>query len=212
MSGRDLHLNILTDIQKEVLDCLMSALENTDFYMAGGTSLALQIGHRLSIDFDWFTQRINDPERVFSIIKSHGVHFQIIDISFETIYIDIKGVQVSFIGYDYPSLIPHSIFTYEGKKLKLASIDDIACMKLSAIASRGSRKDFIDLWFIIQQYRSLNEYIQLYTKKFQNRDISHIIRSLVYFEDAESEPEILCKKPFQWEVLKETFENLVKKL
>ncbi|KPA12795.1 protein containing DUF1814 [Candidatus Magnetomorum sp. HK-1] len=213
MSGKkEIHINILTEIQKEVLDSLTVALQNTDFYMAGGTALALQIGHRLSIDFDWFTTRIDDPEIVFSILKSHGINFKIVNVSYETIYIEINGVQVSFIGYDYYMLCPCKSYIYNTNTLKLASIDDIACMKLSAIASRGSRKDFVDLYFIINKYRSLNEYLQLYMKKFQNRDIGHVIRSLVYFEDAETEIEIVCMSSFQWKELKKKFETWVKEL
>ena len=213
MSGKnDIHINILTESQKTVLDSLTSALKKTDFYMAGGTALALQIGHRLSIDFDWFTSRIDDPETIFSIMKSHGINFRIVNVSYETIYIEIEGVQVSFIGYDYHMLCPYNNFTYNEKTLKLASIDDIACMKLSAIASRGSRKDFVDLYFIINKFRSLNEYLQLYIKKFQNRDIGHVIRSLVYFEDAESEFEIVCRSSYQWKELKKKFETWVKNI
>jgi hypothetical protein len=85
-------------------------------------------------------------------------------------------------------------------------------MKLSAIASRGSRKDFIDLYFLIKQYHPIEFYLQSYMEKYQNRDIGHVVRSLVYFDDAETEPDMKMVKPFVWADLKSDFEKWVKEL
>ena len=84
----------------------------------------------------------------------------------------------------------------------MANLDDIACMRLSAIASRGSRKDFVDIYYLIKNFRSLEEYLKLYMDKFKNRDIGHVVRSLVYFDDAEIEPDIRMIKPLSWKKLK----------
>ena len=84
----------------------------------------------------------------------------------------------------------------------MANLDDIACMRLSAIASRGSRKDFVDIYYLIKNLRSLEEYLKLYMDKFKNRDIGHVVRSLVYFDDAEIEPDIRMIKPLSWKKLK----------
>ncbi|MBI5183199.1 MAG: nucleotidyl transferase AbiEii/AbiGii toxin family protein [Nitrospinae bacterium] len=94
----------------------------------------------------------------------------------------------------------------------LASPDDIACMKLSAIGSRGTKKDFIDLYFLIKNFKSLEEYLKLYARKFSTRDIGHILRSLVYFEDAESEPDIWMIRPLIWEELKADMERFVREI
>ena len=211
MSGETgIHTEVLSKAQKKVLPSLAKALANTDFYLAGGTALALQVGHRQSIDFDWFTPQLGDPEALFHRLKSFNMAFEIQSISPETVYVVIDTVQMSFIGYDYPMLQPkvpwHELGIY------LAGINDIACMKLSAIASRGSRKDFFDLYYLIKHFHPLEDYLQLYIKKYQNRDIGHVIRSLVYFADAETEPDIMMIKPLAWEDLKSDFEKWVKDL
>ena len=212
MSGKiEIHTEILSDSQINLLSQLSKVLLDTDYYLAGGTALTLRIGHRLSKDFDWFAARIGDPEELFKRLKASDISFSIVSTAFETIYLNINSTQVSFIGYDYPLLestgIASSKFPF-----RIAGLDDIACMKLSAIASRGARKDFVDLHFLITEFRSLEEYLMLYKKKFENRDIGHVIRSLVYFADAESEPELRIIKPFDWNKMKADFEDWIKKI
>lgn len=211
MNGEtELHIDILTEIQKSVLERLARALSGTDFYLAGGTALALQIGHRMSADFDWFIPRLGDPEILFQKIKKPGIDYTVVSIDIETVYLNMNNIQISFIGYDYPLLAPKILFPeYD---IYLASPDDIACMKLSAIGRRGSRKDFIDMYFLIKRFRPLDDYLRLYMQKFSTRDIGHIVRSLVYFDDAEAEPEIKMVKPVSWENLKADMEKSVKKL
>ncbi|HLC17349.1 MAG TPA: nucleotidyl transferase AbiEii/AbiGii toxin family protein [Thermodesulfovibrionia bacterium] len=207
---KELHFNILTDRQKKVFDKLAEALSDTDFYLAGGTAIALLTGHRQSVDFDWFCQKLGEPEKLFHRLKRFDIDFTVQSVDLETVYLIIDMVQVSFIGYNYDMLQPY-VFLQENR-IKLAGTDDIACMKLSAIASRGARKDFIDLYFLINIFRSLEDYLQLYMKKYRNRDIGHVIRSLVYFDDAEAEPEVKVIKPFNWEKMKKDFEKRVEGL
>ena len=209
MSGtRVFHTEILNEKQQQVLPQLATALAETEYYLAGGTGLALQIGHRSSVDFDWFINKLGEPEHLFRRLKSFNIHFQVLSVSVETVYLTIDTVQVSFIGYDYPLL--QSILYVPEHHVKLAAIDDIACMKLSAIASRGSRKDFIDLHYLFIHFHSLEDYLTLYQQKYQQRDIAHIIRSLVYFADAEAEPEINVFHPVDWPQLKADFEMWVR--
>lgn len=205
-----LHTDILTETQKSVLERLANALSGTDFYLAGGTALALQIGHRMSADFDWFIPRLGNPEILFRKIKKPGIDYTVVSIDTETVYLNMNNIQISFIGYDYPLLAPKILLSeYE---IYLASPDDIACMKLSAIGSRGAKKDFVDMYFLIKQFRPLDDYLRLYMQKFSTRDIGHIVRSLVYFDDAEAEPEIKMVKPVSWENLKADMEKSVKRL
>ena len=202
------HIDILNEAQKKILPVISKALSNTEFYMAGGTALALQVGHRQSLDFDWFIPKLGDPEALFRRLKSLDIDFEILSVSPETVYLILETVQMSFIGYDYPELQPKILWPEFG--LHLAGLNDIACMKISAIASRGSRKDFVDLFYLVKHFLPLKDYLQLYMKKFANRDIGHVVRSLVYFADADIEPEIKMIKPFVWQELKSNFENWVK--
>jgi len=211
MSGEAvIHIGILSDAQKKVLPDLAKALANTDFYLAGGTALALQAGHRQSMDFDWFIPKLGDPEILFNRLKSLDIAFEIQSISFETVYLNIDTIQMRFIGYEYPMLQPKVLWTEFG--VHLAGMNDIVCMKLSAIASRGSRKDFFDLHYLIKHFLSLEDYLRLYMKKYKNRDIGHVVRSLVYFADAETEPDIKMIKLLVWQDIKSDFEKWVKDL
>ena len=206
---KDLYLDILDDNQQQVFFRLATALKETDFYLAGGTALALQIGHRPSIDFDWFITALGEPEMLLRRLNVCEISFTVQSLATETVYLDIDTVQVSFMGYDYPLLQSPSVCRYGAK---LAHIDDIACMKLSALGSRGSRKDFVDLHYMINRFRSLKEYLNLYQRKYENRDMGHILRSLIYFEDAEAEPDILTVQPFDWQGMKHDFEKWVRLL
>jgi hypothetical protein len=211
MSGEIvIHDDILSDVQKKVLFHLAKALVDTDFYMAGGTALALQVGHRQSMDFDWFIPQLGDPEILFNRLQSLDIAFEIQSISFETVYLSIETMQMSFIGYGYPMLQPKVLWPEFA--VHLAGMNDIACMKLSAIASRGSRKDFFDLHYLVTHFLRLEEYLRLYMKKYKNRDIGHVVRSLVYFADAEAEPDIKMIKPLAWQDVKSDFEKWVQSL
>ena len=211
MSGKTvIHTDVLSEGQKRVLPELARALVNSDFYLAGGTGLALQVGHRSSFDFDWFIPKLGDPETLFHLLKSCNIVFDIQSIGFETVYLTVENIQMSFIGYEYPLL--QEKIRWPERDIYIAGINDIACMKLSAIASRGSRKDFIDLHYMIKHFLRLDDYLQLYMKKYENRDIGHVVRSLVYFADAEAEPNIITNYPLLWEDLRRDFEKWVTNL
>lgn len=205
-----MHMDLLNKSQRNVLSLLRKVLRGSEFYLAGGTALALHMGHRRSIDFDWFVRELGDPETLFRLLKTSGVDYVVQSISLETVYLTIQGVQNSFIGYDYPLLRDPVCLPEVG--LRIASIEDIVCMKLSAVASRGSRKDFLDLHHLMSHGYPLDKCLRLYVEKYRNRDIAHVIRSLVYFADAEAEPEVEMISPVNWEELKGDFEKWVKAL
>lgn len=205
-----MHIEILNNSQKGVLASLGKVLEGTDYYLAGGTALALQLGHRRSVDFDWFIRKLGEPEALFGLLKRLKIDYVVQSVSFETVYLTVEGVHNSFIGYDYPMLRNRVRLTDVG--VQMASIEDIACMKLSAVASRGSRKDFFDLHHLMFHVYPLEDCLRLYREKYQNRDVGHVIRSLVYFADADAEPEVKMIKPVDWEELKNDFERWVKDL
>ena len=205
-----MHFEVLTDAQKKALSRFSSVLGKTDFYLAGGTALALQIGHRMSKDFDWFIPRLGEIETLLTMLQTAEIEFVVTSTNLETCYLLIDTVQVSFFGYDYPLLQPNVLCPEYN--VYLASLDDIASMKLSAVAARGLRKDFIDLYFLFKNHRPLEEYLKRYQNKFKTRDIGYIIRSLVYFENAELEPEVQMIKSVSWSDLKTDMERWVKEL
>lgn len=176
--------NILSRQRKNILPYLETF--KNDFYLAGGTALALQIGHRESIDFDFFSEKKFNNNKLFEQIKNNLSAYQVKKVQDEkdtlTVILDNQS-KISFFFYPYPLLEP----LITEKYLNLASIRDIACMKLSAIVNRSVQKDYVDLYFILQQY-PLSELLQSARKKFPEIETNLIIKSLVYFDDLNEEP------------------------
>ncbi len=192
---------------------ILALLEKSEImqkaYLAGGTALALQLGHRISYDLDFFTQEEFDEQMLLPEIEKIW-DFQLEQIAWRTILGKFKDVKFSIFYYQYP-------FLYTAKRfgmVNITDIRDIAAMKIAAIASRGTKRDFVDLYFICKEVVSLPEAIQLYDKKYKNLATTemHIMKSLIFFEDAESEnmPEML--KKVAWKDIKKFFESEVKKL
>ena len=169
-----MYYDILDKHRKKILPLLKHFKD--DFYLAGGTALALQIGHRDSIDFDFFSNNGFDTTQLFSKLKTIFIEFQVLKIQEEkntlTILIDNK-IKISFFSYAY--------------KLLKNTIEDIACMKLSAIISRATNKDYFDLYFILQKIL-LKTLLHMCKKKFIDIDTNLILKSLVYFDDINTEP------------------------
>lgn len=168
------------------------------FYLAGGTALAIQLGHRLSQDLDWFSAedfaRLALRERLSRLGR-----FELTEEEEGTLHGVLDDVKVSFLRYAYPLLFP--LVEFEGTKL--ADERDIAAMKLDAVSSRGSKKDFVDIYFLLQKY-SLSELIEIFEKKYAAIKFNklHILKSLSYFENADDEPTPIMLQPVSWEEVK----------
>ena len=181
---KDLFYNILDSKRKAILPFLKNFKD--EFYLAGGTGLALQIGHRDSIDFDFFSQKTFDTKKLFEKIQKIFKNQKLKKIQEEkntlTVTID-KEIKLSFFYYPY-KLVKEKI---DAEYFFLASKEDIGCMKLSSIISRAVMRDFVDLYFLLQEKRLL-ELLLLSEKKFPELDRNLILKSLVYFEDISPEP------------------------
>ena len=127
-----------------------------------------------------------------------------------TLYLQVQGTTVSLFGYSYPLVAP--LLRPDTSLLPLASREDIVAMKLAAIASRGSRKDFIDLWLLATRYWPLPDCLELYRRKFAARDIGHVVRSLTYFDDADEEPPLRLLIDVDWEEIKRDLVSGVREL
>lgn len=199
---------------KKTFDLLIGSGKIYDFYLAGGTGLALQIGHRLSVDLDFFSIKDFDVEAMiqrFSLFNAHRVaEFHLESKSEQTINAIIDGVKTSFLGYHYPLL--KSCQQLLG--VLVADVIDIACMKIDTIAKRGARRDFIDLFFILQEVISLPDLMRQFSEKYAtvNYNMVHIKKSLVYFKDAERDPMPNMLKQVNWSELKKFLQAKVSKL
>ncbi len=174
-----MHLEALSDKGKGIL----SALKNlNDFYLAGGTALALQIGHRKSVDFDFFSEKeIKEDlfDKVRSMFSQHSVSLSVNNPDELTIFID--GIKTTFLKYPFPLLL--KLVDYEG--IKLLGIKEIAATKAYTIGRRGSYKDYVDLYFVmLEKYSDLNEIIELAEAKYGDIFNARLfLEQLVYLED-----------------------------
>jgi len=176
------------------------------FYLAGGTALAIQLGHRESIDLDWFCQTDFSNQEIKAVLSALG-NFQVTSESAGTINGILDQVRVSFLRYPYKLIFPLLDF----EKIKMADERDIAAMKVDATSSRGSKKDFIDIFFLLKRY-SLEEIIGFFEKKYAeiNYNKLHILKSLVYFNDADDEPAPIMLQEVDWEEVKKNIKEKVK--
>ena len=150
--------------------------------LVGGTALALQLGHRKSIDLDFFGTVDCEAEYLresiagiasLTILKeSPHIHIYIVD-----------GIKVNIVNYKYPWL--DDVVLEQG--LRLASVSDIAAMKITAIIGRGTKKDFIDIAFLLHHF-SLEEILHFYAAKYNDSSVFMAMKSLAYFDDAEADP------------------------
>jgi len=182
-----------------------------DFYLAGGTGLALQLGHRDSIDFDFFSLKDFDTSQIYlklkSIFENHSIQKIQDDKNTLTILLD-KNIKLSFFTYRYKligKLLDESYF-------KIASIEDIACMKFAAITSRATNKDYIDLYFILQS-NSLKDLLVSLKKKMPELDTNLVLKSLIYFKDIVKERiKFKNNKNIDFKYVQEFFKKEVSKL
>lgn len=178
------HRHVLPDRWTRAAGDLASTSVFEGFYLAGGTGLALQIGHRRSVDLDLFRHsefsstvlrdRVQDLAGLEKLETAPG-----------TLHLQLHSVKVSFLHYPYPLLFP----LRQLEALAVADARDIACMKVDAIANRGSRRDFVDLYVIAKTY-SLRQVVEWFRSKYASVSYSrtHVFKSLTYFGDAEDEP------------------------
>ena len=194
-------------IQPQTLQ-LLKDLQNLeslqDFILVGGTSLALQIGHRISIDLDLFAYSDKDVAPILDDINQFG-RIRVVNQTRRILNLFIEDIKVDFVSYRYDFLNPPLL--EDG--LRLASIQDIAAMKLSAITGRGSRKDFIDLYFILNQF-SLSKIFEFYNSKYPDGVDFLVFKSLTYFEDAELEPMPKMLESINWDDVKKKIIQEVK--
>ena len=166
----------------ELLRRLMAMPLLSGTRLVGGTSLALQYGHRNSVDLDFFGSLDDDLLAFRDSLESIG-HVNVIKESKSIRIYDIDGVKIDFVDYSRYSWITDAV---EEDGLRLASPKDIAAMKVNAIEGRGTRKDFIDIYFLLQHY-SLNEILGFYREKYPEHSSFRALMSLSYFEDAEKQ-------------------------
>jgi hypothetical protein len=207
----NLHPEVLSTVQKRVLGQLGPILKRWQFYLAGGTALAIHCGHRRSLDLDWFTAaRLLDPLRLAQDLRDENVPFITGRTERGTLHGTVSGVRVSLLEYRYPLLQPLIFWPQFGACI--ASLEDLACMKLAALAQRGSKKDFVDIYALSLQHQPLQKLLRLYRRKYAIADVAHVLYGLAYFHDADKErmPKMLWNT--DWRTIKQAIQGWVREM
>ena len=202
-----LHYSSIYPPTLELLKSISSLEEFNNFALAGGTSLALQIGHRISVDLDFFSASDFDEEMLLQKLREKFYTIHILHQKKNSLNIVVNDVRTDFITHQYSLCKPVQLI--DG--IKLYSMQDIAAMKLSAVASRGSKKDFVDIYFLLQHF-SLSEMLGFMHAKYPELNKMQVLMSLIYFEDAEIDIEPNMLIPVDWNSIKELLKNEVRKL
>ncbi len=190
---------VLSKEALEVLDQISSQLKG--FYLAGGTGLALQIGHRRSYDLDFFSVQMFEVEPFIRALSPNKIFLA----ESGTLHFELKGITISLLFYESPLIFQ----PIEWKGIQLADERDIAAEKIKTISQRGAKKDFIDLYALLTKY-SVTQVCQFFKKRFSrtNINIYHVVKSLIFFEDAEGDPlppMLVSGKQWQWPEIKKYF-------
>ncbi len=204
---------VLPAKQQHFLELLKEEDIINDYYLAGGTAAALYLKHRQSEDFDFFTNKQILSDEILQTLRTL-IPFNNIVISSQSkgsLHIFADDLKVSFLHYNYPLIKPLRKF----KGIQLASLTDIALMKITAISGRGSKKDFIDLYYTCElKGKNLSKLFNLFHKKYKGSGYQTypIIKSLTYFANAENEPDPIMLVPYNWDEIKKFFIKESKKL
>jgi hypothetical protein len=182
-----------------------------EFVLVGGTSLALQMGHRMSEDIDLFTQNdINQEFIIETLKKEFGKSLSVSALSHNTINCVISDIKIDFLRHGYPYI--NKVITENN--LRLLGLPDIAAMKLNAIAGNGTRvKDFVDVYFLLDRF-SIKQMFSFYKKKYADQDIFHVKKSLTYFDDVPPDSwktlRLIQEKELDFETMKKKLLKSVK--
>lgn len=176
--------------------------------LVGGTALALQIGHRKSIDLDFFGLINLSGQEIVDVLNNYEIKDVMLNNESKNFHVfNIENVKVDIVNYPYEWLGDNLIID----DIIMASKSDIAAMKLEAITNRGTKKDFIDIYFLLK-YFTIHQLLDLYIDKFPKGSVYNVVRSLTYFKDAEDQvsPHMIIK--VSWDEIKNKIQDEIRKL
>jgi len=201
-----LHQNAVSPDVLELLKNISAINQLESFGLGGGTSLALRMGHRLSVDLDFFTNKTFDAPSLFQLIIKNFPSAELLFEQNQTIIFSINEIKVDFVLYPFPWLLPFD--TTEGARL--LSVKDIIPMKLQAASNRNAKKDYWDIAALLKHY-SFEEMLGIFKTKFPKIDIGFIIHSLTDFEKADTEPDPDTTSNITWDEVKGQLVSVVRK-
>lgn len=200
------HTDTLPRSTKKALDFLSKQnwLKNSEWYLAGGTALSLQTGNRRSVDLDFFSQAKHiENGDILKLLSDEGDVSVVMDRK-DTLYIELFGAKASFIAY--PFFVPKQTPHWYGC-VRVLDKTDIAVMKIIAVSQRGRKRDFFDLYWCANNIEPLDATIKRLKVQYPSvaHDYHHILKALVYFQDAESDPDPDIHFKVSWRTVKRFF-------
>ncbi len=202
---KDKEKKVITKEEKQILELLSKEKFSENFYLAGGTALALQLYHRISADLDFFSEKYFEPLKISKLLElKFAEKYKTIGREKGTLHCKINNTLISFLMFPYPLLEKKQ---KRINNIKIAGIKDIAAMKLSSVHGRGTKKDFIDLFFILQKKYTLDDLLSYYSRKFHvlKDEIPILMKSLIYFSDADFDPDPVFLQKCSWDHIKKFF-------
>ncbi len=199
-----LHKETIDQSTLDLLIRLQSKEYLKGFHLAGGTAIALRIGHRKSIDLDLFSDFGFDVAYLLENLSS-DFSFNLYFSASNTIRGSIDKVEVDILAHRYP-LINKPVFE---EQISMLSLEDIVAMKLNAITTSGQRvKDFIDIYYLLRKF-SLAEMVGFYKTKYTQYNEINVLKSIVYFDDVDTAdwPQLIEHPSLNWEEVKKGIEN-----
>lgn len=196
-------------IEPDTLSLILSLQEKpyiNNFVLVGGTALALQLGHRASVDIDLFTHQRFDVSQLLESLQE-DFNIQVRNQMNHALLVNINSIKTDFVFQPSAILLPQ----VEVEKVRMASLKEIAAMKIGAITARGKRRDFIDLYCLLEHF-TLAEIVDAFTEKYKDATPELAIRSLFYFEDADNDLEAKCFFDYNWEKVKTKIRKEASKL
>jgi hypothetical protein len=198
-------------VERETLELLKRLMDDerlSDFFLAGGTNLALQLGHRKSIDLDLFPNKSFNAQQLEQYLTEKYNFTPIRVMEKDTVTGFIQGVKVDFIAHIYPFIQP----PFVDEAIRMYSIQDVACMKLVAISDNGTRlKDFVDIAYLSTKM-SLIDMLFSYKRKYNRPNYFHALRGLSYFDEIDfNVPIHLCNEAkFEWKKIEHRIREMIK--
>ena len=193
----------------ELLQELQALPEFADFQLVGGTSLALQMGHRSSIDLDLFCQHEFQSADLIQILSSHFEVEIVFQKEKNTLLCNLNGVKTDFIRHPYTYM--NEPITEEG--IRYLSKQDIAAMKINAIVNSGKRlKDFVDIYFLLEHF-NMSQILGFYMQKYPHMSPMVPLKAIVFFDDIDPEMDLpKMRKPLKIETIKKRILESVLKM
>lgn len=202
---KQLRTNALPKVTRDAfLRCIeIPFFSQQGWYLAGGTALSLQAGHRMSVDLDFFTPEKSFDEKNAEETLSIAGKWKTSSISRGTVYGELNGAKISLIAY--PFFCADKPFLKIGT-VSILKLEDIAVMKIVTISQRGKKRDFFDLYWLSFNAQPLRESIEAVQRQYSIcQNLTHILKSLVYFEDAETDPDPEVFFDADWKKVKKFF-------